>query len=151
MEVIITGGRYYSDRTQLYLTLDTIRENNEISLIIQGGASGADKLAIEYAELHKINFKTYDAKWKDLSYPDARIKENRYGKYDSEAGPRRNRLMIDSHPNAILIAFKGNQGTRDCIRSARKAGLKVIDIDGPAGFKFTQNVTKTEELVFKGE
>lgn len=125
MEVIITGGRYYNNKEELYKELDEFHAENNITLLIEGGASGADNLALQWAKDRKIPFKEYKADWKDLSQPDARIQENKYGKYDAQAGHRRNQLMITNHSTATVLAFKGNAGTRDCMGNATKAGLTV--------------------------
>jgi predicted Rossmann-fold nucleotide-binding protein len=125
MNVIITGGRDYSERTFVYETLDTIHKNVGIDLVIQGGATGADALAKEWAISRKVKWKQYDADWKDLSYPDARIKEGKFGKYDAQAGHRRNHKMLSENKDATLVVFPGGAGTRDCVRAAIQLGMKI--------------------------
>lgn len=125
MKVIITGGRKYSEPKELYEALDKFNQENNITLLIQGGASGADNLAVQWAKSRKIEYQTYSANWKDLTHPDARIKTNPYGDYDANAGHRRNKLMLDEHPEATVLAFKGGHGTRDCIKTAEEQGMTV--------------------------
>jgi hypothetical protein len=51
-----------------------------------------------------------------------------WDRYGRAAGPKRNQEMVDLGAN-ICLAFPmpGGRGTQDCIRRARKAGIKVIE------------------------
>jgi hypothetical protein len=80
--------------------------------LIQGGASGADKLAREWGQAKPgVVVGTYYADWKQ------------YGK---RAGILRNIEMLkDSRPHAV-IAFKGGRGTEHMVSIAEKAGVPVL-------------------------
>jgi hypothetical protein len=125
VKVIVTGGRNYSNRELVYKTL----ENLGVTHLIQGGATGADNLAIDWAIENEIKYHTEYAQWKDLSHPDARIKKNIYGDYDAEAGNRRNKKMLDDNPDAVVVAFKGGSGTAACVREAKKRKMHVLMMD----------------------
>ena len=57
--------------------------------------------------------------------PGALIKINRYGKrYVANAGPIRNRQMLETKPDGV-VAFPGNNGTDDMCRAAQEAGVPV--------------------------
>lgn len=123
MKIIVTGGRDYSDFKKLEATLNDLYP----ALIIQGGATGADSLAREYSKIKKIKCQTYEANWDDLSQPDARIKKTKFGKsYDAQAGHRRNHKMLSENQDALVVVFPGGAGTRDCEKTARKLGMKVL-------------------------
>ena len=109
--ILVCGGRDYAD----YYHLEEIL-SNEISwpeVIISGAASGADRMAVQWAVTHGIEFEEYPAQW-DL--------------YQNKDGPIRNQQMLDTGID-LVIAFPGGVGTADMVRRAKKAGVKVIEID----------------------
>lgn len=108
-KVIVTGGRDYSDWDKVQKVLDLF----DIDAIIQGGAKGADRLARAYAVKHGMVPVTFDADWT---------------KHGLAAGPIRNKEMLVAHPDAIVIAFPGQKGTRNCIETAAKLGHLVIEV-----------------------
>lgn len=103
--VIVTGGRTYKDVIAVYDALDAAKP----SLVVQGGANGADRLAREWAHVHKVECVTFAASWKD---------------YGHAAGPIRNAAMIEAGADLVL-AFPGGRGTADCIEKAITAGIPV--------------------------
>jgi len=113
VEVIVTGGRNYGGRSNVYETLDHMHSQTPITLIIQGGALGADCFALEWAVSRKVPHKTYHAEW------------NKYGK---SAGTKRNRLMLFENQSATVTAFPGGTGTKNCVDTAKQLNMKVIII-----------------------
>lgn len=115
---IVCGGRDYFDAVRVYEQLDFFHDSmlfpEPISLIIEGGASGADTLARYWAKHNKVDCQTYHAKWVD------------YGK---RAGTIRNELMLKEHPDIYgVIAFpNGGPGTAHMMRIAKEAGKPVFD------------------------
>ena len=83
-----------------------------ITLIIHGGASGADRLAGAWANQNGVNVVEYKARWKQ------------FGK---GAGPIRNRQMLDEGKPDLVVAFKGDRGTANMIKQADDRGVKVIE------------------------
>lgn len=71
------------------------------------------KLAEEYAFLHQIPFKLFQADWE---------------KYGKATGPIRNRKMAE-YANALLAFDKGTKGTRNMIQMARKYHLRGIIVE----------------------
>ena len=112
MKVLVTGGRDYHDVDKVWTTLDEFHENREITLLIQGGASGADIYAQVWAHKNDIPYLTIPAQWE---------------KHGRSAGPRRNTQMLNFNPDYV-IAFPGGNGTADMVRQSKKAGLKVLQI-----------------------
>lgn len=109
--ILVCGGRDFGNLALLEHTLAIVHARRGISLIIEGGALGADRMAREWAIKAGVPSQTYEADWKALGRC---------------AGPVRNALMItDGKPDAV-IAFKGNNGTRDMIKKAQKAGIPVM-------------------------
>lgn len=115
--VIVTGSRDWDDKAEIYQTLDAAHLDNPITLIVQGGARGADELAESWAVGNDIPNQTFPADWK------------RYGK---SAGMRRNIQMLEAYPNADVYAFpKGRSpGTRGCMREASERGHFVWITEG---------------------
>jgi hypothetical protein len=50
MRVLVCGGRQFGDRDMLRAALDRLSKDRGFSLVISGGARGADTLAEEWAK-----------------------------------------------------------------------------------------------------
>lgn len=109
MRVLVCGGRDYDEKWFLF---DVLNALDSVSVVIQGGAKGADALAKEWANIKGIPCEEFKADWVT---------------YGRAAGPMRNlRMLEDGKPN-VVFAFPGGRGTADMIRHARKAGVKVVE------------------------
>lgn len=115
--VLVCGGRNYNDHARVAAVLDKLHAEVGISLIIQGGARGADELAFGWARANGVEEIQFDADWENQG---------------SFAGPARNKRMLDEGRPDLVIAFPGGKGTADMVRKARKAGVDVVEIShGP--------------------
>lgn len=113
MKVVVTGGRDYRDEKKVFETLNKLHATKPITMLVEGGASGADDLSRAWAVTHGVPVKTYPAKWSE------------YGK---SAGPIRNGQMLDAEQPDLVIAFPGGRGTANCTSQARDRGLKVMHV-----------------------
>jgi hypothetical protein len=110
MKVLICGDRDWDDYLKIYNRMRNIPTG---SLIITGGARGADTIAYKLAQ--KLGFKKIciKADWK---------------RYGLAAGPIRNRQMLDLEPE-LVIAFHPNieqsLGTKNCREQAEDRGIPV--------------------------
>jgi aspartokinase-like uncharacterized kinase len=111
--VLVCGGRDYSDIVRVFSVLDKLHREAEIDCIIEGGAKGADRLALEWAGQSSVPVETYEADWENQG---------------SFAGPARNKRMLDEGKPDLVIAFPGGRGTADMVRKARRAGVEVVEI-----------------------
>jgi len=111
MKVIVTGGRDYSDANMVDDVLDLFKP----TMIVQGGAFGADRLARMYAEFYKIECVTMSADWE---------------KHGKAAGPIRNVEMLKAHPDAVVVAFPGGRGTANCVQYACEMNMIVLRVEG---------------------
>lgn len=109
MKILVTGGREYSNKELVYRVLDSVLSNRGISLVIQGGAKGADSLAKEWCLERGVHSCQVDALWQH------------FGK---AAGHRRNATMLKLSPDGC-IAFKGGRGTEGMVSMCDKAGIKI--------------------------
>jgi hypothetical protein len=116
LAVVVTGGRHYgkkkSEREAVYAALDKAAP----SVVLHGGASGADTIASEWCKLRGVWQVEYPADWS-------------LGK---AAGPMRNGRMCDDLKLYVadgyrigVVAFPGGAGTASCIRHADRRGIKV--------------------------
>jgi len=110
--VIVTGGREYHDYAHVAAVLDAFCGLAPIALLVNGGASGVDSLARNWAAEAGIEWDTMHADWDT---------------YGVSAGPRRNTAMLDAYPGAIVVAFPGGIGTRDMVGQARDRGAFVFE------------------------
>jgi hypothetical protein len=118
MNVIVCGGRAYLDQTKVDDVLDTLNWQRPIRSILQGGASGADELARNWAERHGVKVRTYIAGKK---------------KTGRSSWSKGNQRMIDEGKPDLVVAFPGVRRTADMIRRGRIAGVTVVLIDGAEG------------------
>lgn len=114
MRVLVCGGRNFDDVCLLYTTLNSIHDVFPISVVIEGGATGADRLASIWSKHKGIQTQTFLAEW---------------AKHGRAAGPLRNRLMLEQGKPDLVVAFPGGAGTRNMIEQAKKAGVKLEIIE----------------------
>lgn len=107
MRVLVCGGRDFNDGVLAFRTLDTFGA----SVIIEGGARGADAIARSWAEHRGIPVKTFRADWDGLG---------------RSAGHIRNTDMLNIGKPDLVIAFSGGRGTADMVRKSREAGVPVV-------------------------
>ena len=116
MKILVTGDRML----QNYQMVETIIAYIDPTVVVHGGARGADTLAAEAARTIGATVKKYRADW------------NEYGR---AAGPIRNQQMIDDEhtteePIDMCVAFhdriKTSRGTKDMVRRALRAKIPTI-------------------------
>ena len=125
MKLAVVGSRDCTRVELMRQVLDNVNKERKITLIISGGAPGADRLAVDYAKENDIPWVEYKADWKDLSQPDAIIKQGKYGLYDAFAGIRRNKLIIDDADRVIAFWDEKSPGTLNSIKRAKKQEKRV--------------------------
>lgn len=110
MQILVCGGRDYRDTKLICDILDSYLNDYPHSLsIIEGGASGADHIAFQWATRNNVPVTTVQAEWKW------------FGKF---AGPIRNQQMIDMKPDVVLAFPSGtSRGTYDTINRATHADI----------------------------
>lgn len=112
MRVLVCGGRDFNDSNLLYGTLSDIHRRTPITMIIEGGASGADTLAHCWGKDFS-QVKTFKADW---------------AKYGRSAGPIRNKQMLEEGKPNCVVAFPGGRGTAHMVTIAKEAGVQVIEV-----------------------
>lgn len=117
LRVLVCGGRNYADKDKLFHMLDYLNESSPeegIDVIIQGGCTGADSLAREWAFKNTVPWLTYGADFKSLG---------------PVAGPMRNRFMLAHSKPDIVVVFPGGKGTKHMrdIAYASPNKLRIIE------------------------
>lgn len=111
MRVLVCGPRDWTDYAVVFSNLTRIHAAQRITCLIEGGASGVDKLARLWAEDRAIQTDpcpvdpTLDGVW-------------------PSAGPRRNRRMLKEKKPDRYIAFvttPPTRGTADMVKQADRA------------------------------
>lgn len=111
--VLVCGGRDHADIGRVFDVLSMYHAERHFSVLMQGGAQGADSEAAEWAARHpEVRCLTYKANWR---------------KYGKRAGPIRNQRMLDEGKPHLVIAFSGGVGTADMVARARSVGIEIID------------------------
>jgi hypothetical protein len=131
MRVLVTGGRHYGDRANVFRNLDLLHAVQPIGLVIHGACvetkvqgeqrrqelRGADRWAEEWALEREVPYVGHPAKW---------LGEGR------EAGPNRNAKMLEVYKPGVVLAFPGGRGTADMMRKATEAGIRLVKAAEPA-------------------
>ena len=111
--ILICGDRNYQDWIKVQEYLDTI---SRTTIIIHGGARGADSLAGNLATSLKMKVIKFPADW---------------DKYGKAAGVLRNQQMLDEgHPDLVVYFHKdieNSKGTRDMLKRATDSGIRIIN------------------------
>jgi hypothetical protein len=110
MKVLVCGGRDYRDYSFVHHVLSTIHYDTPITLLVQGGARGADTLAKRWAQEHNIPVQQYDAEWE---------------KYGRAAGFIRNSQMLHDTDPDLVVAFPGGPGTLNMVQQAKANQYQV--------------------------
>ena len=112
VRVLICGDRNWTDRGPIEAYLASLTP--EFTVVVHGGARGADMIGGEVAKQMGMAVEQYSANWKQ------------YGK---AAGPIRNCQMLDSQID-LVVWFHDNiessKGTKNMIVQAKKAGVNVV-------------------------
>jgi len=88
------------------------------TLIIEGGATGVDSAAADFAAVNFCKLEEYPADWKQ---------------HGRSAGYIRNKQMLFEGKPDLVVAFPGGKGTAMMVDLATSAGIKVIKM-GTLGF-----------------
>lgn len=133
MIVLCCGDRNWTASKTLFDVLDALHGPTEaISLIVEGEARGADKMARNWAESRMVPFLAFPAHWKHTD----RCVEDCKEVCGPPAGPIRNRRQYDETQPDLVVAFHDkiheSKGTLDMVTYAHKQGCayKVYNSDG---------------------
>jgi hypothetical protein len=108
MKIVVCGSRSWSDYGAIHARLAQLAAG---SVVISGGAPGADRLAERAARSLGLQLVVMPADWR------------RHGR---AAGPIRNAAMLAAGPELVLAFWDGvSRGTADMVQRSRAAGVSV--------------------------
>lgn len=110
MRVLVCGGRDFDEKEAAYEVLNRL-EN--VELVINGGAEGADQLSSDWARDYRIPSVVYPAE---------------FDKFGEAAGPIRNIRMVEECQPDLVVSFPGDDGTDNMKEVARKHEIPIWDI-----------------------
>jgi hypothetical protein len=114
MKLAIIGSRTFNDYKLLCEKLNNINSIKKITLIVSGGANGADKLGEKYAKENNILTKIFLPDWKN------------FGK---KAGYLRN-IDIINESDCVIVFWDGvSKGTQHSINLAKKYQKKCLIVN----------------------
>jgi YspA, cpYpsA-related SLOG family len=115
MKVLVCGSRHWTNEAVIRRELERLPSE---TVIIEGGASGADSIARAVAHALGFTVLEHKAAW------------NTFGR---AAGPIRNQQMLDENKPELVLAFTDDQsartGTADMLRRAERAGITYTVYD----------------------
>lgn len=118
VKILVTGSRWYdgpTHRTRLEQTLTDLSPTS----VVHGAAPGADYMADHWCKKNNTLCHRHPAAWR---------------LHGRSAGPIRNQLMLDLHPDIdLVVAFplEGSVGTWHMCKIAERAGIPVMIVDNP--------------------
>ena len=129
MRVLICGDRNYINVEAIRSWLTKLQDWG-YDTVIEGGAKGADTIAMEEAARMNFNISHYPAKWEEYK---KKFPIQQYGMNWKSAGTDRNTQMLDEGRPDLVIAFHTNieksKGTKNMIKQAKARNIKVILVD----------------------
>lgn len=114
ISVLVCGGRDWDGEVAVESVLNAIDLQFGIGLVIHGAASGADTMAMQWANRRGIPHKPFPANWP---------------LHGLNAGRKRNREMAKERPD-LAIAFPGGSGTEDMVQVALRSKIPLIRFGG---------------------
>ena len=115
--VLVTGSRTWQDRQAVRDALDGLLAEHADLIVVQGGAAGADSMAVEWVmdrstwQEAQVSHETHPANWR------------RHGR---RAGMIRNAEMVKSGADLCLAFIRdGSPGATHCAALAERAGIPV--------------------------
>ena len=108
MRLLVCGGRQFTDTFKFDAAMSQLPFKPTV--VIAGGAKGADTLAKQWAMHNGVWFVEVPALW------------NAHG---NAAGQKRNQAMLDIMHPQYCVAFPGGNGTADMIRRCNDACVTV--------------------------
>jgi len=116
MKVAIIGSRNFNNYKLFTEEVKRILKEKEwaIDEVVSGGASGADRLAWQYALVQKIKYTEFPADWK---------------KFGKRAGHMRNTDIINYADVVIAFWDMSSPGTKDSIDKAAMQGKPLVVIN----------------------
>lgn len=101
-----------------------------IERFLEGGATGIDSLARQWAYQHMLRVETHRADWRKLhECSDCKHPGKAAGNCRNRRLVARVQVLADQlGAPALCLAFPGGSGTADCVRRARAAGIEVREI-----------------------
>lgn len=116
MKVLVCGGRQFNQPRLVGRVLAEIHTERRFSLVISGGANGADRYGEDWARHNRVPLCVFPANWQFEG---------------KRAGPVRNAAMLQFAKPDLVVAFPGGPGTEDMMRQARMTGVTVIQLANP--------------------
>ena len=127
MKLAVIGSRNFTDKEVLFDYLQKFIENNNVELIISGGAKGADRMAEQFAKEHGI---------------ETQIFKLEYAKYGRGAPFILNEKIIATCDTVIAFWDGESRGTKNALNTAEKLKKKII-IQNSNDRPMSQNTLKT--------
>lgn len=157
LRIVIAGSRSFNDYktlekvtikklfelNKMYPQLNLLTIDRENSLykinrenleIISGMASGADSLAVQFANNYSLKLVEFPADWDNLEVSPCKIMENSHGRYNALAGHNRNRAMAeyatsDGNFGVLILFWDGrSKGSKNMKNQAVIFGMKIFEI-----------------------
>jgi YspA, cpYpsA-related SLOG family len=137
VKLAVVGSTTWTDIPFMRRALDRFHAKHGVTLLVSGGAKGADSIGERWASDRKIERLIHPAKWQEG--PQKRHAKGHL--YDPQAGHIRNELIVRDAD--VVIAFvsdwRTSRGTRNTVAVHVKAQAKPCFMYDAATGAWTQN------------
>ena len=132
MKVAIIGSSRYTDLAQVRRVLKSLPKKTHLIL---GRFSAVNKAASTEASFLKMKVTTIVADWYDLSHKDASVRVSDGREIDINAGPRRDREIIDTADVVLAFFDRACSNTERLMKYAEESGKRVLLLSPYKDFK----------------
>lgn len=127
MRILVTGARDWPDRLAVYRALNEVCE--EFDLNYEPDEYGntmpdPSKITVVHGDC-PTGADHYADQWCISSFMEAERHPADWAAYGKAAGPMRNQQMVSLGADLCLAFPLGGNGTADCMRKAKAAGIQV--------------------------
>lgn len=110
MKVLVCGSRDWHNLSAIERRIAQLPDD---TLVIEGGAWGADRMA------------RFAAQQRGLFVAEVRCDDPHWKRYGKRAGHMRNAAMLDLQPDIVIAFSNGSPGTNGTMTDARRRGIPV--------------------------
>lgn len=113
MRLLVCGGRNFKPDLETAIRFLQFCQRAKVTHVIHGDARGADTMARHLAQGAGLQEIPFPADWDT---------------HKKAAGAIRNQRMLDEGKPDLILAFPGGAGTADMVAKAKRAGVKVKEV-----------------------
>lgn len=132
MKLIIFGDSQINNLKVVEEALNSFNiDISKIKEVAVDTDKGMDVLGSDLARKHKLKKREFKIDWKNIDVPNAVIKENKFGKYNSAAAGMKDQQIADYVDICLVLSVNGDEShTSSCLYKIKKAEKTIYTYKG---------------------